>query len=264
MREAWRFAVLQSGLDDSGKDGLSPAFVLAGYIASDQKMMNFSHAWDDLLNKPPKLNYIKGYEAFGLKDEFEGWKREDRDKRLLESVQLIKEHLGHGIAFVIDNKPFTLIENLPDAEGVQFSDAFEFAYVASLSTLLQVLPEFGETKIDAVFDFDLITRRQAKKAYRRIFQKWPDLAKSLYRPEPHWETDQQFIPLQAADLLAYCVRTTRETDPTRDKIRDSPVLPAIRSIPTVLAYIDEQQCQYLRDRLTKNIPRQEVFKKMRW
>jgi uncharacterized protein DUF3800 len=256
--------VLQAGLDDSGKDGISPAFVLAGYIGSADKMMDLADAWDALLAEKPKLDYIKGYEAFGLHHQFDGWSVEQRDERLLKFVRLIAEHSGKGIAFVIDQKPFALIKELRDDEGVSFKDPYEFAYASSLSTLLQVLPDFGEDVIDAVFDCNLISRRQAAKAYKRIFSDWPDLAQRLFRKEPHWENDRQFLPLQAADLIAYCVRAIRDPDKRHDRVRNSPVLAALRSIPTVLAYAGNEKMQYLRDRIKKKIARQEIFTATKW
>jgi uncharacterized protein DUF3800 len=256
--------VLQAGLDDSGKDGISPAFVLAGYIGSADKMMDLSDAWDALLAENPRLDYIKGYEAFGLHHQFDGWSVEHRDERLLKFVHLIAGHSGKGIAFVIDNKPFALIKDLRDGEGVSFEDPYEFAYVASLSMLLQALPDFGEDVIDAVFDCNLISRRQAARAYNKIFTDWPDLAQRLYRKEPHWEDDQQFLPLQAADLLAYCVRASRDPDKRLDHIRNSPVVAALRSIPTVLAYVGNEKMQYLQDRINKKVARQEIFTATKW
>jgi hypothetical protein len=256
--------VLQAGLDDSGKDGISPAFILAGYVGSAEKMMDLTDEWDALLAEQPKLDYLKGYEAFGLHTQFGGWSEEQRDERLLRFVQLIAQHSGKGITFVIDHKPFALIKDLKDDEGISFKDPYEFAYVSSLSTLLQILPDFAEDVIDVVFDCNLISRRQAAKAYKKIFSDWPDLAQRLYRTEPHWENDKQFLPLQAADLLAYCVRASRDPDPRHDRVRNSPVLAGLRSIPTVLAHVDEEQMRYLRDRATKKIPRRPIFKSAKW
>lgn len=260
--------MLQTALDDSGKDGLSPAFVLAGYFGSVDDLMDLAHAWDALLKKEPKLNYVKGYEAFGRQgqhEQFAGWTEKERDDRLLEFVALIAKYPLKGVAFVIDHKPFALIKDLPDDDGTSFHDPPEFAYVASFSTLLQSLPEFGEDRIDIVCDRDLITRRQAERAYARMYSIWPpEITQRLFRREPHWEDDKQFLPLQAADLLAYCVRAEREPTERGDKVKRSSVLPALHSIPTFLSYVDEEQMQYLQDRAKKHIPRQSIFKSRRW
>lgn len=265
LRESWRYLVLQSVLDDSGKDGISPAFVLAGYFASPAEFMNFADEWSALLNKDRKLDYVKGYEAFGLHGQFKNWTVDERDKRLLEFVKLIDQYSGRGIAFVIDHEPFSLIKDLKDDAGVSFKDPYQIAYIWCISTLLQTLPDLDEDKVDMVFDRDLITRRQATRAYKGIFNEWPiEITDRLLRKEPHWEDDQQFLPLQAADLLAYCIRAGRDPDVRHDRVRNSPVYTAMRSIPTVLAYVDREKMQYLQDRMIKRIPRQPIMVTTRW
>jgi hypothetical protein len=212
-REKWRYLMLQTALDDSGKDGLSTSFTLAGYFGSAKQLMDLAHDWDDELQCNPKIKYLKGYEAFGLHTQFDGWSEKDRDERLLKFVAVIAKHSGKGIAFVIDNKPFSLIAKLKDDEGGYFKDSNNFAYLMSLSFFLQALPDFGESVADIVFDYEVVSRRQATAVYKKIKTDphWKELADRLLRPEPHWESDTDFLPLQAADLLAYCAYVRSET-----------------------------------------------------
>src|SRR5713101_2268540 len=100
--------MLQVWFDDSGK-GQLPAFVLAGYFGLVPGWRDFADKWQTLLEKQPKLKYIKAYEAFGLHTQFRGWSEKERDERLLEFVRLIAEFSGKGIAFVIDHEPFDVI-----------------------------------------------------------------------------------------------------------------------------------------------------------
>jgi hypothetical protein len=256
--------MLQAALDDSGKDGLSTSFTLAGYFASPRELMDLADAWQTLLKKPPILEYVKGYEALGLHGQFAGWTEPARDKRLLEFVDLIAKHSGRGIAFVVDNKPFALIKQLKDDDGNYFKDPNNFAYLMSLSTFLQFLPDFGETVADIVFDYDVISRRQATAAYKKIMDEWPEITNRLLCKEPHWEDDKSFLPLQAADLLAYCVRAERDTGERQDKVLRSPIFPALKAIDTGIAVVEEKQLQYLRDRKEKRIPHQSIFTLTKW
>ena len=84
--------------------------------------MDLADAWQELLKKEPSLEYVKGFEAFNLQDQFDGWTEQARDQRLLEFVALIAKHTPEGIAFVVDNKPFSLIKNVKDDEGHFFKD----------------------------------------------------------------------------------------------------------------------------------------------
>jgi Protein of unknown function (DUF3800) len=264
-RERWRFLVLQPALDDSGKDGISVAFTVAGYVATVDEMMALADEWRRLLNENPPLEYVKGYEAFGLNRQFAHWSEQERDRRLLKFVNVVARFSGKGLAFVVDSRAFDRIKNLKDVDDVYFNDAYEFMYLWAFSQLLQMLPDFGEKQADPVFDRDLITRRQASRAYRRMFTEWPaEITDRLLRKEPHWEDDKQFLVLQAADLLAYCVRAGRDPDPRNDRVRRSPVYSALRAIPTVLAEIDDARAQYLEGKITKGIQHERVFRARRW
>jgi hypothetical protein len=246
-RERWRYLMLQTALDDSGKDAVSTSFALAGYFGSPEQLMDFAHDWDDELKREPKLDYVKAYEAFGPHTQFRGWTETVRDERLVKFIKLIAKHSLKGIAFVIDNKPFSLIRGLKDADGEHFKDPNLFAYLMSLSLFLQALPDFGESVADMVFDYEVISRRQAARAYEKIKTeaRWKDLANRLLRPEPHWETDNDFLPLQAADLLAYCVRAERDTGDRHVKVVRSPVLSALKAIKTGIVVMGESYLQYL-------------------
>jgi Protein of unknown function (DUF3800) len=257
--------MLQACLDDSGRDTDSPFFLIAGYFGAADDFVDLGHAWNRLLAKEPKLNYIKGYEAFGLSGEFTDWSIEERDRRLLEFVPLIAKYSNKGIAFVIDKEFWPLIKNLRDDDEISFKDPDEFAFVMSLSTLSQLLPDLGATSIDVVFDNNLAGGKQARRAYRHIVETWPsEVIRRFVTAEPHFEDDKEFLPLQAADLLAYCIRTSRHLHARYGRVRNSPVFGAMRSIPTGLAVAGEKQLQYLRNRKEKRIERQEIFTLTKW
>jgi Protein of unknown function (DUF3800) len=259
------FYMLQACFDDSGKDTESPVFLIAGYFASVDDLRDLGAAWQQLLAKAPHLKYIKGYEAFGLNGEFTGWSTEARDRRLLEFVSLIGKYSNKGIAFVIDKDSFSLIRQLRDDDGISFRDPQEFAFVMSLSAFSQFVPDFGDSSVDIVFDRDLVSRKQAGRAYRRIFDNWPsDITSRFASREPHFEDDKEFPPLQAADLLAHCIRASLNFHKRYDRVRNSAVFTALRSIPTGLAVVGKKQLQYLRDRKEKRIERKQIFTLTKW
>jgi hypothetical protein len=255
--------MLQVWLDDSGK-GQLPAFALAGYLGTVDDWMDFSDKWWTLLNEDPKLDYIKGYEAFGLRGEFKGWTPEDRDQRLLKFVPLIKKYSGKGFALMIGHEPFNTI--VKDAPGTPFRTPYTFAYAMSLSTLLQLAPDINpKGLIDIVFDRDVIKRRQAENAYCAIFKVWPaEITSRLARREPKFEDDKSFVPLQAADMLAHCIRAYFDPHVRYQRVRESAVLPALREIPTALAIIGARHLHYMRSRVETDIPRQQIFNAVRW
>jgi len=259
LRERWQFLMLQQAfLDDSGKDELAPVLVVAGYIGTAGDPMDMADRWEAYLDKDPTLTYdkespltrIKAYETFGLNGQFAGWTPEARDRRLLPFVSLIKQYCGKGIAFSVTKTAFELIKGLKDEDGVYFTKPEYIAYSLSLSALLQALPDLGGDAIDIVFDYDVVDRRAAKRAYEKIYTTWPvDIPQRLARAEPHFEDDMKFLPLQAADLLAHCIRAHLDpAEPRYDRVRQSAVFAELRSIPTALCRMGHQTFEYLRDR----------------
>lgn len=217
-----RFLVLQIWFDDSGK-GHGPAFVLAGYLATVEDWCGFADDWKTLLHKGPRpLDYIKGYEAFGFNRQFIGWNEIDRDARLREFLEIIDRYSGKGLAIVIPHDLFTKILK---QTFQPFKNPYMFAYALSFSVMLGFAEGNPEREpIELIFDRDVIKRKQAENAYRDIYRVYsPEVTALLGRDEPRFEDDKQFNPLQASDLLAYCVRVRYETDSRFEAIRRSPI-----------------------------------------
>ena len=127
--------MLQVWFDDSGKDGVSPDFVLAGYFGPQPAWNDFADEWQALLEEAPRLEYLKAYEAFGDKQNFE-----PRDSRLLKFATPIASHSGRGIAFVIDHAAFNLI--VAQAPSTPFRKPYAMAYFLALTTILPMVLEW--------------------------------------------------------------------------------------------------------------------------
>ena len=52
-------AILQVYLDESGPGRQSAAYVVAGFVASVEAWLEFSHAWQAVLGKPPPIKVLK-------------------------------------------------------------------------------------------------------------------------------------------------------------------------------------------------------------
>jgi len=110
-----------------------------------------------------------------------------------------------------------------------FKNPYMFAYALSFSVMLHYARgNPAREPIELIFDEDVIKRKQAEAAYKEMFKVYPsDVTDLLGRKEPRFENDKQFNPLQAADLLAYCVRARYETDPSYEDVRKSPIYTAL-------------------------------------
>ena len=148
------------------------------------------------------------------------------------------------------------------APGTPFTNPYTFAYNLALATVLPIVLEFSpQDTIDIVFDRDVIKRKRAKIAYKMIPS---DLAQLLARPQPRFEDDKHFVPLQAADLLAYCIRVQSDPTSRNKRVLKSPVFDALRSIPTALIQVGNEEMEYLRNRVMGNNPDRRPFRIRQW
>jgi hypothetical protein len=95
-------------LDDSGEMDrtINPVFVLAGFIAESESWASFSHDWGAALDAPRSLNYFKMVESANLRDQFDGWSREQANAKIYDLVSVIKKYAGIRISVSIDKRAF--------------------------------------------------------------------------------------------------------------------------------------------------------------
>src|SRR5260370_21134719 len=99
---------VQGWFDESGKEGwpregTSPVFLLAGYVAPVRIWAPFADDWDAELNRAPKLTCLHTKDAYGFENQFGSnsacevvWgprNEKERDKRLMAFAQIIENHL---------------------------------------------------------------------------------------------------------------------------------------------------------------------------
>lgn len=84
--------MLQVVIDSGRGQERDPAFVLAGYISRVRNWCEFADRWQATLAEKPSLQYLKGYEAYWLCDQFRDWTPIDRDKKVLKLISLIHKY----------------------------------------------------------------------------------------------------------------------------------------------------------------------------
>jgi hypothetical protein len=87
--------ILQACVDDSISAELS-IFVLAGFVSTYPRWVEFRNEWEAALKKSPSLEYFKMKEAAACRGQFESWSFADRDKRVAEFAAIIKKHVIGG------------------------------------------------------------------------------------------------------------------------------------------------------------------------
>jgi hypothetical protein len=204
--------MLEAFFDGSGWDGKSPAYVLAGYLAKKERWADFSNEWYRILRPPQgrQLPYLKANDVYRLKSyqsTFHGWSEQERDERLIEFVKAINRHVMHGIVSVMPVAPYVRL-----MKGKFNPSALDRPYFLSffgvMTQLLLVTQRLQlDARIDFIFDIEGgDSHSLLHSEYERFISVAPEPIHQLCSASPRFERDEDFAPIQAADLLAWHAR----------------------------------------------------------
>jgi len=218
--------MLQGFIDDSGNDGKSPVFVLAGFLSSVEKWEVFSDDWDAVLNPDQgfRVGPLKMSEVFRNRirgSRYFGWQDDDRDERLKRLIKVINSHAMHGIISVIPYEPYNRLVkgkfNPPALDRPYFLSFFGvMTHLFKLNRHLKI-----DDKIEFIFDSqDSENKPLLAAEYDRFVSVSPPEVKSMSAGY-QFKRDEDFAPLQAADMLAWHARkyyfdAHNGRDPTKD------------------------------------------------
>ena len=247
-RMRWRGVALQAWIDDSGK-GQEPVYLLAGYLGAPSQWASFSDDWNDMLQGPPKLAYMKAIEANRRKGQFKGWTETERDGRLLQAVSLIKKHGVIGIKVGLKHKDFDKILKL-DVPGLStpYEPIMAHMMITTLNLIEDYLPPSSKTRaqVEFLFDCGTVRREELEICYKALIKGSPHFQRYFYS-EPSFRDDKRFKPLQAADLYAWHVRRLYALE-AKNKTLDTEVWQALQRIVQVDFMLEEQDLVDVRER----------------
>jgi len=192
-------------LDDSGSNKEGPAFVLAGYLASVNVWEAFSKRWQGLLDKPRILQYFKMREANSLRGQFWGWSPGQRDQRVMEFVEVIsKSGILGGVASTVFWEDFNRISS--EFRDVPFHP-YDLLLHGSIAHVVHFCQREGiQGPINFVFDEQEGWGNRALQAFDVVVSMLTDHERELIGGRPVHRDDRSFLPLQAADLIAWQIR----------------------------------------------------------
>jgi hypothetical protein len=253
-------AKFQAVVDDSGSEPQSRMFVLAGFVGTPDDWAKFAPEWQAVLDLPPKLDYFKMTEAANLGGQFSrprGWDESKRDDRVAALCSVIRKYSHLTVQAGVRNDFFAkYINSIPAPERTVMVDT---PYVLVFTQIILAMATFGDrVGIDDacqfVFDQQEGFDGYAKMAWSNMKALVDKSARSdlarFVGPEPTFDNDKTFLPLQAADLFAWHVR--RHWD--RNQVLWFPLCPVLRQfreMGSISRVYDEAELQRLRQVLLK-------------
>ncbi len=204
--------VAQAFVDDSGSKGSTRHFVLAALLGSSEAWAEFSEEWRACLAMSPAIQPVfKMKEAAGLSGAFWGWSKEDRDNKLRLLARVINRYPKLFTFSMIDLDAHTKTWGLGPKPQ---SDPYFWPYQNTIMAICHHLWDIGwRERFEIIYDVDVIFGPRARLWYPVIQKtmefKYPDQA-SILPVDPMFKTDDEFLPLQAADMFAWCVRNATD------------------------------------------------------
>ena len=230
--------ILQACFDESGygQSGPTEAFVFAGFCGLTTEWRDFAQGWNAILNETPR------WSAKELKTEL---RKNKNDSRIARLAEVISKSDLRRIQFRISadayNKTVTL--QIPSWRGNneigaeeqwKLNNPYFLAFWGTLFHLFAPIRDTPEIEIDVIYDENIEQRPKLEKAYSDFISSanLSSEIKRLLPRKPRPGDDDRFMPLQAADLLAWHAHRdyvgNRKGEVHRDIVWDA--LKAIESI----------------------------------
>ena len=195
MMASRQIMVLQAFFDDSTQAG--KVTVLAGYMAEAQDWVQFSREWRELLSIREPWPRFKMSEIM----------RDGGDishERAEWHYRAIEKYAKVGICVAIPHEPFfRLMREFSCPQ--EWNNPYYMAHTLLLSVLQHVIrPYLPDKTVDLVFDYQSESRK-ALDAWDALTQGGTINVEFVKNP-PIYRSDDQFLPLQAADLFALHLR----------------------------------------------------------
>jgi hypothetical protein len=180
--------------DDSGKN--DAIFVAAGLVSTVEKWKQFTDEWEFALRRAPALKRFKMNEAANRGND-----------RLGEFQKIVERHVLYGVACVIETQEFEF------AFKGKISRTLDNPFFAAYWTLMAAtIKEQGSRGDDSKEDF--VFDEETKTIELELRQMWMRAKELRPRPglsermgnEPIFRNDEDVLPLQGADMLAWYVR----------------------------------------------------------
>lgn len=199
---------VQVFVDDSGGKGQSKHFVLVGLVSDSERWSQFSREWRRCLDQPPRIEVFKMREAASCTGAFHRFTEEQRDGRLRELAQIINRYAEFAIWTVIDLEAHAQTwAKLPKPESEVYFWPFHILILGSCFDLWEECK--WRERFEIIFDEQLIFGERARRWYPLIREmmriKHPEEF-AILPIDPLFRKDDEYLPIQAADLWAWCLR----------------------------------------------------------
>jgi hypothetical protein len=200
--------MLQGYFDDSGSEPNSFAFVIAGYILPANEMSALADDWAAVLKQKPQIEYFKMHEAFHGEGQFEGVPLEIRKSKIRDLLALIHKYHPVGIVSFMEWHHYKKFSTSLPGPLRRYAYAPLFFRLIDNVLLYQQAAKIFPQKIQLDFDDQGASGQFAIDWYGMMMSEpqLPPEYRAILEGTPRMLNDRQYVPLQAADMVAWVAR----------------------------------------------------------
>ena len=196
---------LHGYIDDSqGGKGLRRMAVLAGFVNEAEWWAKFSDQWQEWLNVHPRLPYLKMDELNNLRSQ---WGADVLNRKLDGFLEIIATPPMPSMTYIsLDLDTF---EKWKIYAVKPLDNVFVIPALAILGSVGHEQVERGkQEQCEVIFDKQEIFAPRLQIMYPEIRASLcaSNPALAVLPRQPRFEDDKEYLPLQAADMLAWIVR----------------------------------------------------------
>ncbi|RVU08274.1 hypothetical protein EOS93_24770 [Rhizobium sp. RMa-01] len=211
--------VLKMYVDDSGLFH-EPVSCLGGWIADAETWRRFNEDWKKELQIEPRLDYFKLREAKAGRGQFSRISIEEKDQRIKRFMQIIADHrLIYGTILI---SPKVFRDRYLQAGHQPPSIYLALLYMLVTETLSYTASKGKIDPIEFVFDEQGGQMRQILEAWTEFRSCCPPEVSNRIPESPVFVTDQEALPLQAADALVWYQRRSAIRSLNGEAVEESP------------------------------------------
>lgn len=201
---------LQAVTDDSVAQSGDRRLYLAGYLNVADRWARFADAWAEELRETPSIGYLKMVEAQNLRGEFKGWSAEQRDAKLASMARIIRHFKPVSFEVSVSTKEFDRLVKPYAPYGLK-TPYFPCIFAVT-SSVAQLTSRGGSSPpIDFIFDEQRGVSEDIIQSFEHMKRNLPADARKIINGTPIFRSDSDYLPLQAADMLAWHLRREHES-----------------------------------------------------
>jgi hypothetical protein len=193
-------AFVDDSIDHSGDP--DPVFVLGGYVAPEESWERFSDEWEE------RLPLVAPSKAFKMSELAARWGPDD--ERIMFFYRVIEQHVAGAFACIAPVKDvdaafakFPLKIEHPGIYALMFQAVIDWLCHPRVRTDCK-LPL--DAKVKFIFDTQMFEDKKIIAGWENQFANMPRHSRQLLDGMPQFESEEEFLPLQAADFYAWWAR----------------------------------------------------------